>query len=150
MLHKYPYPGQMYDSVGAYLQKPHSRNIVAIVDTTIAKRNYVAINITTSLAHHGATAISADTLDIEFDGIDREVRGQLFWQNRLNLRKAKNFMTMVTLKVGVTMHGFTACNLKTPGSAGPSYFMHQTLGNQPIQCTVYSNPVKCTKLLQMF
>ena len=96
-----------------------------------------------------ATTISADTLDIEFDGINGEVRGQLFWQSWLNLWKTENFMTVMTLKMSMTMHGLTTCNLETPGSAGPCHLMHQTLGDQPIQCPVYGNSVKRAGLLKM-
>jgi hypothetical protein len=97
----------------------------------------------------GVPTLSANAVDIQFDGFNGKAGWNLLGQTGLHIGKAKDFPASGALEMGMTMHGFVTRRLKAPGAPCPGHFVHKSLCNQPIQRTVDRDTIKSTNVLQV-
>jgi hypothetical protein len=104
--------------------------------------------INSDLFRRYTTAVVTDALEVKFNRFDGKAGRDFLWQYRLNIRQAENPAALVALEMRMAMHGFIACQPKSPCAAGSGDLVQQAMFYQPVQHSIDRDPVELAQCLK--
>ena len=93
-------------------------------------------------------AVVTDALEVKFNRFNGEAGRNLLGQNRLDIRQAENLAAPIALEMRMAMHGFIACQPKSPRAAGSGDLMQQVMFYQPVQHSIDRHSVELAQCLK--